>query len=205
MSHHPPIDPAELEDFPFVTVTPEHVFFRVHHFKFEPGYFSTRGDGRFDPPRHSRNEYGTCYVATSETGAFLETLGRIRPLPDYIVRDRVLSEVSPEGDMRVADLTNPAVLGRFGIYGDISAGGDYEVPQQWGNALRLAGLAGVLYRARHDPSFEETSLAFFGPPGEQPGKILIPTKDDPEPIHEGLLRHMQDRFHIFVVPTGTLD
>jgi hypothetical protein len=205
MSDWPPEDPVELGDFPWLNIGPDRVFYRLHRAEFEPGYFCNDGYCRFDPPRHSRVEYGTCYVATSPVGAFLETLGRIRPLPEGVVRDRVVSEVAPEVPVRVADLTHPSVVGRFGIAGDVSVGSDYGLPQAWGAALIQAGFAGVMYTARHDPTFTETSVAFFGPPGEQPGRLRRVKDTESGPVGDELAAHMQERFGIVVVPTMPLD
>jgi hypothetical protein len=205
MSDWPPDDPSALAEFPKVKFDTDDVLYRVHRANLDPAYFSNSGDGRFDPPRHSRAEYGTCYVSASADGAFLEALGRIRPLPDYVVRERVISEVSPTKSMIIADLTDSTVIGAFGIGGDVSVGAEYSLPQAWSAAFRSAGFEGIRYTARHDPTFCERSLALFGPPGEQPA-ILQPRKDTtPEPIGDDFLQHIQDRFAITVVPLVVLD
>jgi hypothetical protein len=96
------------------------------------------------------------------------------------------------------------VAGPYGIAGDLSLGGDYTLPQLWA-ALRGAGFESVHYAARHDPAFSERSIAVLGPPGEQ-AWILRGVKDaGGEPIGEGLLRHTQERFGIFVVPTSGVE
>src|SRR3954449_1536252 len=178
MNDRPP-DAGALADFPSVTIYPEETFYRIHRVVLEPEYFCNDGDCRFDPPRHSRTEFGTCYLARTPEGAFLETLGRIGPLPESAVLERGLSELAPTETLRVADLNDPTVIGRFGIAGDLSVGRDYELPQMWGHALRSAGFHGVSYIARHDPSLHERSIALFGPPGERPGAGIRKVKDEP--------------------------
>lgn len=201
----PPEDPGRLKDFPAITLQPDEIFYRIHRIEFDSQYFCNDGECRFDPPLHSRVEYGTCYLARSPEGAFLETLGRIRPLPEQTIVERAISTLAPTRPLRLADLNHPSVIGRFGVGGDLSVGPDYTTAQAWGHALRGAGFEGVSYVARHDPRLEEHSVALFGPPGEHAGEGIRAVKEQADPLGDDLLRTMQEVFGIMVVPASYLD
>ncbi|MFF7279103.1 RES family NAD+ phosphorylase [Streptomyces griseorubiginosus] len=202
-SNLPPRDPYELMDFPSVTWEDPQVAFRIHLADNEAAYFGDRGIYRFDAPHWltGRQRYGTCYLAQSPVGAFLETLGEIRPLAAHLVNERVISELVPSEPFKIADLTDESVVGRYGIFGDLSAGDDYALTQEWGAALQQAGFQGVQYRASHHPQLNETSIALFGPAGVN-RDLLKYLKDDgePEPIYRSLLEEVRDRFDVEVIP-----
>lgn len=147
-------------EFPSATVHPERVLYRVHKTVNDPLYFSSSGDGRFDLTAVAGE--GTCYLSPSPTGAYLETLGRIRTLSDADIEERSLSEVVPTVPLHLADLTDRQVLGHYGVTGDISAGTDYGPSQALADELYRAGFDGTYYTARHDPAFLERSVAVFG-------------------------------------------
>jgi hypothetical protein len=83
--------------------------------------------------------------------------------------ERALSVLRFPEDAVVADVTSRTVLGRFGLTGEISAGGPsvYPVTQAWAAALHAAGFDGIAYHVRHDPSGELLGVAIFGEPGDQ--------------------------------------
>ncbi|MFJ3797668.1 RES family NAD+ phosphorylase [Streptomyces sp. NPDC090088] len=209
-SNFPPEDPRELADFPTAEV--QHSLFRIHRAARDARYFGMKGVFRWDDPRGANGEFGTCYLAESETGAFLETLSGFSPLSEQLVNDRRMSELQfvPGAVGRIADVTHESVVGNYGIFGDLSADGSYQLSQQWALALWKAGFNGVQYRAQHHPGFSETAVALFGPPGEQgsgPGLLEYgkPEPDGgPEPISEALLDEMKRRFKILVVPAVPL-
>ena len=62
--------PSDLDDFPDFLLRPSHVLIRIHRRTNRPWWFSSSGSMRFDltPPG------GTCYIAESDEGAFLEAL-----------------------------------------------------------------------------------------------------------------------------------
>lgn len=85
-----------------------------------------------------------------------------------MIDDRVLAEIYLPCDARLADLTNPVVLGRFGITNELSTGDPeitYPIGQQWAMRLWQAGFSGVCYPARHDVELATRSVALFGKPG----------------------------------------
>ena len=204
-SDFPPRDIRALHRFPSVDSSGM-ILHRIHRADSEAAYFGNRGLYRFDPPRHMRDAYGTCYLATSPVGAFLETLGGIRPLPEHLINERVISELVPQDHVTIADLTAEQIVGDFGIFGDLSASEDYHLSQEWGSALWQAGFNGVFYYASHDPAFRQRSIALFGPPGVHPD-LLRYLKDDgqPEPISSSLLSEMRRSFGIEVIPAAPLD
>ena len=53
-----------------------------------------------------------------------------------------------------------------GLTAAIGVGGDYLLPQQWGQRIGQVGFAGILYPAAHDLSLVHRSVALFGKPGE---------------------------------------
>ena len=198
----PPEDAGTLRRFPSLSLGTEQLLWRVHRSDLHPAHFSQKGEFRFDPPVHSRSEFGTCYTALDPLCAFMETLSRFNPIPQRIVDERALSGLLPARRMRVADLTDPSVIGDFGIKGDLSTGGDYRAPQAWAAALRTAGFDGLQYIARHDPSANMRSIAIFGPPGEQPD--MFQQLKDTGPIPVEVLLRARDVFHVIVLPAAPL-
>jgi hypothetical protein len=66
--------PASLDKFPVYDFTG--ALFRIHGAGKHPGYFSSTGDGRFD--LIDIDEAGTCYLASTAEGAFVEVFGDLR-------------------------------------------------------------------------------------------------------------------------------
>ncbi|RLP79762.1 RES domain-containing protein [Mycetocola lacteus] len=157
-----------------------------------PGNFSASGDGRFDLERPR----GTMYVALTKRTAALERLGllyrtdssaptRIETGTGYIpgtsavwrahtervfiwtVRNAVV--LSP-----LANLNDP-LAANFGVTGEISGGAGpdhYRVTQHWARQFDVDGYAGILYRARFDPSDVGHGLALFGAAGFRDGPFV---------------------------------
>ncbi len=179
---------SELTGFPALIMPANVPLARIHHNLRDAEYFSADASGRFDPPAGSTAGFGTCYLSTHPLGAFLETFGRIRPVLQRHVDERVLTEAYLPSECRLADMTDPAILGRYGLTAEIGAGGDqqtYAVTQRWAEALESAGFAGVVYAARHDPALHERSVALFGKPGVQPTQLLArPSTHIPEELLE---------------------
>jgi hypothetical protein len=151
----------DLKSFPSYILHPDRMFYRIHRAHNDPLYFARSGAGRFDLI-HGDDEPGTCYCALSGIGAFLETFGRVRFVSSRMVEQRSLSTLSLTRPLTLANMTDPRVIGLYGIEGDVSAGADYTEPQRWAVRLFEAGFDGIFYAARHDPSFTERSVAVFG-------------------------------------------
>jgi hypothetical protein len=194
----------ELISFPSHVLRSGVPLVRVHLAERDPRWFGSSGTGRFDPPP-SVETFGTCYVSTSPAGAFVEVFGRVRVLRREDIESRCLSQIGTTRDSRLADLTDPRVLGRFGLTGEASAGGieTYPTCQQWAAALFAAGFDGVRYYARHDPQLTSTSVAVFGPPG--PDDKLLETLVPPVALSAfDQLDELTDHFGYVIVPTTAL-
>jgi len=162
-----PPDVGELEDFPVVVWRAQQPLSRIHRHTNGAVYFSTDGSGRFDPPA-GETGWGTWYLSTHPRGAFAEVFGRFRVITTRMCDERVLASVYLPSDARPADLTDPGVLGRWGLTGALSAGtaAAYPVTQAWAARLHSAGFAGVHYAASHDPALHSRSVALFGKPAD---------------------------------------
>lgn len=196
-----PPAPSELTGFPAVIMPANVPLARIHHNLRDPEYFSEDGSGRFDPPVGSTAGFGTCYLSTHPLGAFLETFGRIRPVLQRHVDERVLTEAFLPSESRLADMTDPAILGRYGLTAEVGIGGDertYAATQRWAEALQAAGFGGVVYAARHDPALLARSVALFGKPGVQPTQLLVRPATH---IPEELLERAATEYAIEVLPS----
>lgn len=180
-------------DFPSIAIHPERVLYRVHRAANDPLHFAFSGDGRFDLIGEAG--VGTCYLSPSPAGAYLETLGRLRTLSQADIDQRCLSEVVPTTSLRLADLTDRHVLGRYGIAGDISAGVDYGPSQALAAQLYRAGFDGIYYTARHDPAFLERSVAVFGTPSA--AKLFAASIG---PMPASLVHEVAHDFGLIVLP-----
>jgi hypothetical protein len=92
---------------------------RVHRRDRQAENFENRGIFRFDPPIDRREEFGTLYASTSPAGALFEALGSIRPLPEHLVRERVITRLLVGDPFVIADLTVQG-SGVFRTYGGLS-------------------------------------------------------------------------------------
>jgi len=57
----------------------------------DPAYFDFGRHGRFNPPSHLADRFGTLYLSTTPAGAFVETLGRSRYLVEADIYERRLT------------------------------------------------------------------------------------------------------------------
>ena len=158
----PPGDPNVLtSEFPTLIWPAQQPLSRVHRVEHDTAYFATGQDGRFNPPLPEAG-FGTLYLSSHPRGAFVETLGRFRYISQAMINERVLAEVYMPSDLRLADLTNPQVLGKFGISNDLSMGNEadaYALAQQWALRLWQAGFSGLYYGARRDVELQTRSVA----------------------------------------------
>ena len=157
-----------------------------------PWYFDSSPNGRFNLPAPR----GTCYLAETAVGAFLETLGRQgRVIPQSQVDLRALSQLAVHGAYRVADCTVARARG-FGITAGIHAMEDYGRTQAWARAFAEAGFEGVRYRISHDPRATGIGIALFGSAGEASWPAAPWA-----PIPRALLNRIERAFGLLVVPT----
>lgn len=186
------VPPPSLAGFPTWQLPVEQALFRVHRRLRNPWYFDSGPHGRFNlsEPR------GTCYLAKTAVGAFLETLGRQgRLIPQAEADARVLSTLRVPRPLAIADCI-AARARAFGITVGIHALEDYTRTRQWALAFAEAGFDGVRYRASHDPRARSIGIAVFGPTGE--GNWPFPP---PAPIPRALIARVERTYHVLVVPT----
>ncbi len=170
----PPNDAAQLAGFPALPADASrpmlHRVFRPR----DPATGRARGPfffasaqpedgtgGRFDLPA----PYGSCYLSTTPSGAWLEVFRgtALVALPD--VRARRLLTTRPPRPLRAADLTAKAARG-FGVTLDVSTGDDYALPRRWAARLREAGFRALHSVLRHDPSGQARSVTLLDAAGE---------------------------------------
>lgn len=185
------VPPASLDRFPEWRLGPERALFRVHLRTRNPWYFDSGPNGRFNLPAPR----GTCYLAQTEVGAFLETLGRQgRLVPQAEVDRRALSQLAVPRQHRLADCTVARARG-FGITAGIDALEDYGRTQAWACAFLAAGFEGVRYRVSHDPRAPGIGIALFGSTGEVGWPALPWT-----PMPRALISRIERGFGLRVVP-----
>ena len=189
---------ADPEDFPAVIFEVGHSLFRIHRSMYDPLHYSASDTGRWDPPVHARAEYGTCYLAESTLGAYLEVFGRTVPIRESQLNERVVSEIQVTRPLRLADLTSGAMAGRVGPIPELSVGPSYTEAQQLSARLRDAGFDGIRYHARHDPTAGSRSIAVFS----DAAASLSLTKTMPIPDH--VIATGEQEFELFVLPDSPL-
>lgn len=166
--------------------------YRVHRSDVGAWWFNRDGERRFD----LRGPSGTCYLAQSDEGAFLEVFGRTGIVDPIDVSARSVAVMTLDRDLRLADLTAPAAAG-LGVTSTVSAGVPYEEHSQpWARALWTAGFDGLRYALRHDPTGIEIGYAIFGKAGVSVGYGPHTTA----PITAELLFRCLNRWGLHVAP-----
>jgi hypothetical protein len=186
--------PDDLTGFPRWTLPPARALYRIHGREHGPWFFDNGPYGRFN----LSGDLGTCYLALSPDGAFLETLGRQGRLIDPAeVGRRALSTLHVPQPMVLANAGH-ARARAFGITAGISAieEPDRRTTRRWAEAFHAAGFEGIRYRVSHDPSQRAIGVALFGPAGEAAWPAAAA-----EPIDGGLLALVRRRYGLIVLPT----
>lgn len=180
-------DPTEL---PVWLATGDTRWYRIHRSRRGPCWFASDGRGRFDlqPPN------GSCYVAELPLGAFIETFDGVSLLPQDDIDERVLSTVTMDRELRLADCTH-RLARAFGVDAAISVGTDYARTQRFAAWLHAAGFDGVRYLLRNDPSAMLVGIALFGEAGEQQWPAA-----ETAAIPADVIEHAEAEFAITVVP-----
>lgn len=185
-------------------------WYRVHLADSDPMCFEKQGLSRFDAPQ---GEFKTYYVGCSPAAAFLEALGGIRPLPEHLVNERVITELSPGSSvLNVADFTDRRVLAEFDVrfdryVGDYVRGGldrpnlPYKFTQRLAAEVWHSGFQGIQYFTGHQPRPGEVSIAWFI--GGAFDDLDIKAGES-EPMGDAFLSEMRRRFDIEVFPTEPL-
>ena len=185
------LPPDDLSRFPAFGVDRRRSLYRIHRTDAGPWWFSGDGSGRFD----LRDGRGSCYLAVTPVGAFIEVFRVATVIPEAEVEARSLSSLVPSTRARLADCTVSAAR-KFGITGAIHTQPDYTVPQIWAEAFAAAGFGGIRYRVSHDPAQRELGAVLFGDAGEQ----SLPVRRT-EPIPASVLEAARQRFGLIVAPT----
>jgi hypothetical protein len=185
------LPPDDLSRFPAFGVDRRRSLYRIHRTDAGPWWFSGDGSGRFD----LRDGRGSCYLAVTPVGAFIEVFRVATVIPEAEVEARSLSNLVPPTRARLADCTVSAAR-KFGITGAIHTQPDYTVPQIWAEAFAAAGFGGIRYRVSHDPSQRELGAVLFGDAGEP----SLPVRRT-EPIPASVIEAAPQRFGLIVAPT----
>jgi hypothetical protein len=185
------LPPDDLSRFPAFGVDRRRSLYRIHRTDAGPWWFSGDGSGRFD----LRDGRGSCYLAVTPVGAFIEVFRVATVIPEAEVEARSLSSLVPPARARLADCTVSAAR-KFGITGAIHTQPDYTVPQIWAEAFAAAGFGGIRYRVSHDPSQRELGAVLFGNAGEP----SLPVRRT-EPIPASVIEAARQRFGLIVAPT----
>lgn len=185
------LPPEDLTRFPAFDVDRRRSLYRIHRSNVGPWWFSGDGTGRFD----LHDGRGSCYLAVTTIGAFIEVFRVGTVIPEAEVDARSLSSLVPTRRTRLADCTvSPGR--KFGITGAIHTQPDYTVPQAWADAFAASGFGGIRYRLSHDPAQRELGVVLFGDAGEQ----SLPVRRT-EPIPASVIEAARQRFGLVVAPT----
>jgi RES domain-containing protein len=141
------------------------VLYRNHRHDREPWWFGRDGSGRFDLV--SRRGAGTCYLAQRPEGTLLEVFKGFGMVTEDVLAGRREVEVEVRDELALANCCAPSA-GRFGVNAEIHSTTDYSKTQDWAAAFHRAGLAGVRYFLRSDPSLKLIGYALFAEAGSPP-------------------------------------
>ena len=134
---------------------------RIHHVARSPEHYSRSGRQRFDAPAPSPAKYGVCYLGLEALTAYVEVVGRIGTVGAEHIASKRLSHATAERLLRMADLADPSVVGRYGVTLAHSTSDDYSQSQRLSMELHGAGFDGIIYRVRHDPQGQLEAAAVF--------------------------------------------
>ena len=181
----------DLSGFPTYDLQRRETLYRLHRADRSPWWFSSDGSGRFDlePPS------GTCYLASTPVGAFIEVFRVETVIPEPELEVRALSRLVVPRRSRLADCTASRAR-RFGITGAIHTQPDYALPRAWAAAFAATGFDGIRYRLSHDPAQREVGVALFDAAGEQDYPVR-----KTEPVPAGVVDEARRRFGLVVAPT----
>lgn len=184
-----------LKGFPRRTLRGERTIYRIHRSTTPPWWFSSTGDGRFDPVGTGM---GACYLAESPLGAWVEVFRKRQLLAETEIAQRSLLAVMLDRDLRLADVTSRRALS-FGVTASLGAGEQYDNSQAFAAQAMEDGFDGVRYLLRHDPAQKLYGLALFSQAGARDGDPQWPT--DSAAIPDALIGEAARLFGYRVLPT----
>ena len=129
---------------------------------------------RFDPPPSHLAQFGTCYVTETEIACFLEVFGGLPVVLQSEIDLRRTTRFTVARPLRLADLTNRVVLGRYSVDASMQTGMNRDATRQLAGERFDDGFDGIVYRIRHDPQLIHEGLALFCLPGEHPEHFCAP-------------------------------
>lgn len=162
-----PVRDEDLRGFPSFALDKRRPLWRLVRDGHGPWWFGSSLQGRFDLPAPN----GTCYLASDDLGAILETLGPdLLPggiAPASLLGGRHLRALRVPQTHRVAN----CLVQRASkwVTAEISTLTPYNASQAWALAFRGNGFQGIRYASRHSTSRRATAFALFGPAGERTG------------------------------------
>lgn len=168
-----PLPPADLNGRQpeLIELSAGEELHRFYTAKWEPVFFDTSSDGRFNAPAGS---YGVLYAAKQPAGAFAETFLRTpgRTLIDAdLLQRKAHVRLTATRKMTLIRLAGSG-LARLGATAEVTHSGlPYDVPQAWSAALfgHPIGADGIAYHARHDDT--ELCYALFDRSASAIGEI----------------------------------
>lgn len=185
---------ASLAGFPERLLAAGALLARIHLASCDGWWFSHDGSGRFDLEAPS----GTCYLAETAAGAFIEVFREFPVVAASDVDERELSWLSVPRELRLADATASRAR-HFGLTSAIHTSEDYDTTRRWAAEFAGRDLDGVWYRCGHDPSSREVAVALFGPAGVgEEASWPAPTRHVPVPAE--VLDEVEERFGVVVLP-----
>lgn len=155
-----PFPPTDLDQRSpdLVTLPAGETFHRFYTAKWDPVFFDSSTDGRFNAPDAS---YGVLYAAKEVEGAFAETFLR-KPgrtlIDEMLLIRKAYVRLGNSRELKLIRLAGPS-LARLGATAEVAHSGlPYTVPQAWSLALlqHPIGADGIAYHARHD----DTALCY---------------------------------------------
>lgn len=182
--------PTELRGFPRRSLRSSVDLHRIHPVGLAPWWFSSDGSGRFD----LQPSAGTCYLALSPAGAFVEVFRDFTLVDAVDVSTRRISLVRVPGDLVLADCTSSRSRG-FGVTAAMHSTPDHATTQAWAAAFRRRGFDGVRFYCGHDPAQRQVGIAIFGPAGE----AALPVVETAQ-LGNDVLEDVARRFGIHVLP-----
>lgn len=188
-------------EFPAIGIGTGETLYRSHQGSLGAIYYCTCGNCRFDPPPSLRASYGSCCAARDPEIAVLEHLAGLTIVPEDWVARQAISSISPRRHHKIADLQSSTNYGKWGVDGDLQAGGDRGLTQGWGAAFYKSEFHGVQHASRRDPSLSHRCIAFYGAPGAHGEELSC---DSTEPLSDGLLNTLAFKFGIQVFPKAPL-
>jgi hypothetical protein len=197
-----PLPHSELADQnPLIfTVLKGEIIYRHHQSKYDPIFFGTTGDYRFDDPNcPAPGSFGVLYAGADPECCLLESCGSTTGVPAVsgaYLDARAIARMELTEDLRFIDLVEPGGLTSIGADGRLTTG-SYKIAQQWSAALRKhpAKPDGIRYRSRHAP--ERVAYAIYA---RSPSTFSITSMGSfTDPANEVLFRRILKTYNFALI------